>query len=208
MEEGWRWSQWVTLFLGLGVYIFVLPQRETYKKIIIKRRAKKLGLPTPTGPVQSPGAKLRFFLSVTVFRPIRLTFSEPIVALLSVYTAFNFAILFSFFAAFPVIYESAVPSIQIYHFNPGEEGLVFLAIGLGTTVGAFVCVLIDKKVYRRQFAAQLALGDKTPPPPEKRLSAPILWSVLLPIGLYWFAWTALGHPLDLIDFGHDSVLRR
>lgn len=31
--KGWRWTQWISLFIGVGVYIISLPMKETYKKV-------------------------------------------------------------------------------------------------------------------------------------------------------------------------------
>lgn len=31
--KDWRWTQWTSLFIGLGVYIISLPMKETYKKV-------------------------------------------------------------------------------------------------------------------------------------------------------------------------------
>lgn len=45
--KGWRWTQWCMLFIALAVFLIGLPTEETYKKAILKRRAKRLGLPPP-----------------------------------------------------------------------------------------------------------------------------------------------------------------
>jgi hypothetical protein len=47
--KSWRWTQWCMLFITLAVYVIAIPMRETYKPIILKRRAKKLGITLP-GP--------------------------------------------------------------------------------------------------------------------------------------------------------------
>jgi len=31
--KDWRWTQWISLFIGVGVYIISLPMKETYKKV-------------------------------------------------------------------------------------------------------------------------------------------------------------------------------
>lgn len=45
--KGWRWAQWCMLFLALVVFLIGLPTQETYKKAILKKRAKRLRLPPP-----------------------------------------------------------------------------------------------------------------------------------------------------------------
>ena len=62
MKRGWRWTQWLILFWGLLAYIISLPQKETYKKIILKKRADKLGLPPPPNPLPPGMSKLPLHL--------------------------------------------------------------------------------------------------------------------------------------------------
>lgn len=190
MKKGWRWTQWLILFWGALAYAVSLPQKETYKKIILQKRAKKLGLQPPPNPLPPGMSKLRFILIVTLMRPMRMLFTESIVAFFSIYTAFNFSVLFGFFAAFPIVFESPFPEIQVYHFNTGEEGLVFLALGLGVAVATILFILINNLIYKRKTMERRARGDFSPLPPEERLYCAMIGSFLLPAGLFWFAWTA------------------
>ncbi|EXJ60034.1 hypothetical protein A1O7_04183 [Cladophialophora yegresii CBS 114405] len=190
MKKGWRWTQWLILFWGVLAYAVSLPQKETYKKIILKNRAKKLGLPPAPDPLPSGMSKFRFILIVTLMRPMRMLFTESIVAFFSIYTAFNFSILFGFFAAFPIVFESPFPEIQIYYFNTGEEGLVFLALGLGVAVATMLFILVNNLIYKKKTMQRQMRGDLSPLPPEERLHCAMIGSFLLPLGLFWFAWSA------------------
>jgi MFS family permease len=183
-EKGWRWTQWPILFTGLASLLFALPQSETYKKIILQQRAKKLGLQPPPNPIPAGFARVKFLLLVTLGRPIRMLFTEPIVAFFSIYTAFNFSVLFGFFAAFPYVFEG------VYHFNLGEGGLSFLGIGIGCVLATTTYILLDRIMYQKRTRALQATGDMTPLDPEHRLYAAMIGSFLLPLGLFWFAWTA------------------
>ena len=80
MKKGWRWTQWLILFWGVLAYGISLPMRETYKKIILKRRAAKLGLSPPPNPLPPGISKIRFILIVTLMRPMRMLVTESIVA--------------------------------------------------------------------------------------------------------------------------------
>lgn len=133
---------------------------------------------------------MHFIFVVTILRPLRMILTESIVAFFSIYTAFNFSVLFAFFAAFPVVFSSPYPEIQVYHFNTGESGLVFLAIGLGVVISTLTFILIDLYTYRQKTLKKRASGDFTQLPPEARLQPAMLGSVLLPISLFWFGWTA------------------
>ncbi|EXJ89921.1 hypothetical protein A1O3_02988 [Capronia epimyces CBS 606.96] len=212
MKKGWRWTQWLILFWGVLTYAISIPQRETYKKIILKTRAKKFGLPPPPNPLPPGMSKLHFLVVVTILRPVRMLLTETIVAFFSIYTAFNFSVLFGFFAAFPIVFQSPYPEIQVYHFNTGESGLVFLGIGVGTFLASLIFVLIDRLRYRRKTLRRRAAGDFRPLPPEERLWAAMLGSILLPVGLFWFAWTArpdvhwISPILATIPFGMGNML--
>ena len=212
MKKGWRWTQWLILFWGAIAYAVSLPQKETYKKIILKQRAQKHGLTPPPNPLPPGMSKFRFILMVTLMRPMRMLFTESIVAFFSIYTAFNFSVLFGFFAAFPVVFESPFPEIQIYHFNTGEEGLAFLGLGLGVVIATILFIVINSLIYKKATLKRQASGDSTPLPPEERLYGAMIGSFLLPIGLFWFAWSArsdvhwISPILATIPFGIGNML--
>jgi len=212
MKKGWRWTQWPILFIGLPTYLIGLAQKETYKRIILQQRAKRLGLPPPPNPMPSGPAKIRFILFVTLLRPISMLFTESIVAYMSIYTAFNFSVLFGFFAAFPIVFQSPYPSIQIYHFNTGEAGLVFLGLGFGVSGATLLFIYIDRVTYRKTTLARRASGDMTRLPPEERLYAAMVGSLLLPVSLFWFAWSArstvhwIAPVLATVTFGCGNML--
>jgi hypothetical protein len=192
--------------VGLFALLFGAFQQETYKKIILQKRARKLGIPPPPNPLPPGLARLKFILFVTVLRPLRMLVTEPIVAYFSMYTAFNFAVLFGFFNAFPIVFQG------IYKFNIGESGLTFLGIGLGCSIATGVFIMIDRVTYRKKTLAARAKGDMSPLAPEQRLHSAMLGSFLLPISLFWFAWTARADIhwivplLATVPFGMGNLL--
>lgn len=182
--------------VGALVIVMGFFQKETYKKIILLHRAKRLNLPPPPNPMASMTVKqkLNFVLTITVTRPINMLLTEPIVMFLAFYTAFNFGVLFIFFGAFPIVFESPYPEIQIYHFTTGEGGLVFVGIGVGIALAGVLFIVLDRIFYQRPARLQITQHGKDPRslllPPEKRVLPAIVGSFCLPIGLFWFAWTA------------------
>lgn len=184
MRKSWRWTQWTIIFFTIFSFIFLVLPRETHKKTIISRRNKKLGIPPPPSPFPNTRAKLKFLLTVTLFRPIHMLFTEPIVGFLSFYVAFNFAVLYAFFAAFPYVFES------VYHFNTEESGLVFLGIGVGCLLAVVTCWICDRYLYQPQVRKSHAEKKDGRVAPEHRLYPAMIGSFLLPISLFWFAWTA------------------
>lgn len=183
VRKNWRWTQWTIIFFAIFSFILTLFARETYKKTILARRRHKLGLPPPS-PFPSTAAKLKFLFAVTLLRPLHMLMTEPIVAFLSIYVAFNFSVLFAFFAAFPYTFES------VYGFDTEQSGLVFLAIGVGSGLAVPTVLLCDWYLYQPHVRASKEKGGNGAVAPEYRLYPAMMGSFGLPIGLFWFAWTA------------------
>jgi len=178
--KDWPWSQWTTLFLGAALWIFALGVQETYAIPIIRRQAKKLGLPVPPSPVPRGIAGLRFLATVTLARPLLMLIKEPIVLLFSLYSSLNFSILFSFLASIPLVYNTT------YGFTPGQCGLVFIGIAVGCALGGLTLVVLDAHTLKLHI--RRTSGD--PSPPERMLWGAMIGGPLMAASLFWFAWTA------------------
>lgn len=166
------------IFFGIFTIIATLFGKETFHPIIKRRLAKQRGQQLPSSPPLS--SKLRLFVTIALFRPIQMLITEPIVALVCLYVACEFATLFSFFAAFPLVFQG------VYGFGIEDSGLVFLSLVVGCLLGALTVLLCDVFLYRPR-AVKLS-GHNIPP--EFRLYPAMIGSIGLPIGLFWFAWTA------------------
>ncbi|CAK1357644.1 putative transporter mfs2 [Cercospora beticola] len=181
--RGWQWTIWCMIII-LGVaYLTCLPMHETYKKTILQKRAKKLGLKPPPGPNVFSIGYLKTLLMMTIGRPVTMIFTESIVFLFGVYNSFAFAILFSFFAAFPYTFTT------VYNFNTWQNGLVFGSVGVGVIAGVAVSITCDRLIYLKKHKVAAAQG-RPMLPPEERLYPGMIGAFALPIGLFWFAWTA------------------
>ncbi|KAK3349580.1 major facilitator superfamily transporter [Lasiosphaeria hispida] len=178
-RKGWRWTQWTMLFFCAFSLLLIVPfGRETFHPILKRRRAKQLGhTVSPSPPLRE---KAQEFLTITIFRPLLMLVTEPIVGLVCLYVSCEFATLFTFFAAVPYIFE------RVYDFSVEQTGLVFLAVVIGCVLGTLTIILCDVFLYRRQI-------PKHPPhmvPPEYRLYPAMLGSLGMPVGLFWMAWTS------------------
>ncbi|KAH8796327.1 major facilitator superfamily domain-containing protein [Hyaloscypha finlandica] len=149
VRKSWRWTQWTLIFFAIFSFLLTLFTHQTYKKALLLQRLKSGGLPPPPSPFPSTFAKLRFFLTVTLLRPIHMLVTEPIVGLFSLYVAFNFAVLFCFFAAFLYVFES------VYGFSTEQTGLVCLAIGVGCVLAVPNTILCDIYLYQPRFRASI-----------------------------------------------------
>ncbi|CEJ80699.1 hypothetical protein VHEMI00869 [[Torrubiella] hemipterigena] len=177
-RQGWRWTQWTMLFFSLFCIGLIVFTRECFHPIIKRRLAKQRGQEVPPSPPLL--ARLRQFAVVGLVRPLDMMVAEPISTFTCLYVAVNFGVLFSLFAAVPFIFK------MVYNFGVENSGLVFLSVAAGCFIGLATIMFCNKVLY---------LGQKGnfPPnkiPPEYRLYPAMFGSIGLPIGLFWFAWTA------------------
>ncbi|KAL9948965.1 hypothetical protein D7B24_009487 [Verticillium nonalfalfae] len=175
--SGWRWVEgMMAIFTGviLIISLFVCP--ETYAPYLLRQRAVELS--RQTGKHYLSKHDLRKVPQLTaLMRPWVLLFCEPIVTLTSIYMAIIYGTLYMLFAAFPIVY-------QVHRgWTPGIGGLAFIGVAVGMIFAVSYCIYDNK----RYAAAVKAAGGAAQP--EARLPPAIIGSVLLPVGLFWFAWT-------------------
>ncbi|KAK2040175.1 major facilitator superfamily transporter [Colletotrichum somersetense] len=177
-RKGWRWTQWTMLFFIAAAMASTLFGKETYHAVVKRRRAAQLGLPAEPRPAARERA--RQFATTALARPVRMMLTEPIVSFICLYVACEFATLFSFFAALPYVFGT------VYGFGVEQQGLVFISIAVGCVLGSLTVLLCNAALYLPQT-------KRHPPqrtPPEYRLYPAMVGSVGLPLGLFWFGWTA------------------
>ena len=177
-RKDWRWTQWTVCFFAVFSLILTLFTGETFHPIIKRRLAKKRGEALPPQPPLS--ARLSAFANVALVRPVHMMVAEPIVLFICLYVAVEFGTLFSFFTSVPYVFGVT------YGFGVEDSGLVFVSILIGCALGFVTIVLCDIFLYRpqtRRFPEHRV-------PPEYRLYPAIFASIGLPLGLFWFGWTA------------------
>lgn len=185
MTEGWRWVEGLmAIFSGVLFFITVLCVPETYPPVLLRKRAQTLS--KMTGKVymsrtdlDQGKSSLGEAFAIALKRPWILLFREPIVLFLSLYMAIIYGTLYMLFGAFPIVYRLG------RGWNQGVSGLPFIGVAIGMISAVAYTILYDNKRYLRcvknsksGFAA-----------PEDRLPAAMVGGVVLPIGLFWFAWT-------------------
>ncbi|KAF8462890.1 major facilitator superfamily domain-containing protein [Kalaharituber pfeilii] len=176
-SQGWRWTMYIILMFGGAMIIPVFFMEETYKPVILKRRALERGHELPPKP--DPKTALKLIFTITLARPTMMLIKEPIVQAVSVYSSFAFGVLFGFFEAYPFAFT------REHRFSLGETGACFAGIGVGLILGCIIYLIQDRLCYMP--AARKGNGWVQP---EIRLIPAMIGSFLMPIGLFWFAWTA------------------
>ncbi|RAL03703.1 MFS transporter [Aspergillus ibericus CBS 121593] len=169
---GWRWAIWImAIAVGSVSLCSLIVIRETYRfKIKIRNQDQPS---EPRGPRET---KLQ-----TVLRPVRLLFSSPVVLVTSLYTALTYGISYLILTTLSEIMH------EIYGFSQGPIGLTFLGRAIGNLIGLALYGLTSDRYlqHRRQTTGQSV--------PEDRLPLMLLGTILLPIGLFLYGWSAHFH---------------
>ena len=80
---------------------------------------------------------------------------------------------------------AAIVFMEGHHFSAGENGLAFLGVGFGVTIGGLLTP-VQTALYRRHGRKYPGPGGN--PRPEARMLLPMLAAICLPVGIFWFAW--------------------
>ncbi|KAF2662249.1 polyamine transporter 4 [Lophiostoma macrostomum CBS 122681] len=191
-EIGWRWTFWVILIYvslqqGISGIVNVLAlvfMRETYAPVILERKAARLRKTSNNPHLRSrldKGIPPSQILKRSIVLPLKLLLFSPIVGLISLYVAFAYGLTFLLFATFPAVFE------EQYHFGPGVSGLAYLGMGLGYLIGIGIFTRFSDKLLEAQAAKDALLRDAEP---EYRLFLMLLLTPVLPIGFFWYGWSA------------------
>lgn len=165
------------------IYLYSIPQLETYKKTILEKR-RRTEQPFNARSLRPAGDTVSWpaIFQRILLKPFKMLVVESIVLFMTIYMAFNFAVFYSFFAAFPYIFGQGGK----YNFTTGQQGLTFIPIALGCVIGYIAVVHIDRRTYPA-LETKYGVGAV---PPEHRLYAAMLGCFLIPASLFWFGWTA------------------
>lgn len=122
-------------------------------------------------------------VSRSLRQPFLLLIFEPMCLNLCVFSAILLGILYLFFGAFPLVFKTH------YGFNLWQSGLSFLGIGVGLIIGVLSDPIWQRIRMRLLSKHEKRTGKTGASEPEFRLPPAIGGAVLVPIGLFIFAWT-------------------
>jgi DHA1 family multidrug resistance protein-like MFS transporter len=158
---------------------FIIP--ETHSGRILQKRAKTLKYQTKNwalhAKVDEREVDFHDLVFVCFLRPFHMLFREPILFLITVYMSIVYGILYLFFSAYPISFQ------EKRGWNGGVGALPFIGIGVGVLLGCFTIVYMTKTRFARKLKKHGLI-------PEERLPAMMAGAVILPAGLFWFAWTS------------------
>ena len=192
----WKWIFYVQI-ISVGVTTLVIGFffKETRSNVILKAKCERLNklhhditqLPSPS-PLSSHSPQIRFHPHVEERQinlsiiwqsfafPMKLLFRESVVFWFSVWVSFAWAILYMQFTSIGIAFR------DVYDFNSMQVGAIYTAVIAGSILGAAVSIIQDP-IFRKFWPQRM---DS----PEGRLHSACIQSMFLPIGLFWFGWTA------------------
>ena len=168
-----------TLF-GLIAVVFC---SESYAPVLLQRRAAKRRFETRNWAIHAPmdenPVNMHEIIHKYLYRPWLMLLQEPILVLITLYMAFIYGMIYLFFEAYPIAFE------EQRGWNLGVGALPFIGIVIGVAIGVATITYFSQTRYKRKMEQN---GGK--PVPEERLVPMIIGAFLLPMGLFWFAWTS------------------
>ncbi|KAK8093593.1 major facilitator superfamily domain-containing protein [Apiospora hydei] len=128
-------------------------------------------------PMEMKDKSVARAVGLSLLRPFQLLIWEPMCLCLCLFSAILLGTLYLFFGAFHLIFGA------VYGFNLWQTGLAFLGILIGMLAAG-----ATDPLWHRVYARLLEQNDGVPEP-EFRLPPAVAGAVLVPIGLFIFAWT-------------------
>ncbi|KAH7204875.1 major facilitator superfamily domain-containing protein [Fusarium redolens] len=185
----WRWIYYVLIIWVFALWwcIFFLVL-ETYHPILLKQKARRLRKERNDdrffAPIEKVKRSVLRAIAMSSARPFQLLAFEPMCLTLSLFSALLLGILYLFFGTFPLIFGTT------YGFNQWQSGLAFIGIMISMLFG-----VATDPIWRRIRVYLIEKHDRETgveniSEPEFRLPPAILGSLLVPIGLFMFAWTS------------------
>ncbi|CZR39816.1 hypothetical protein LB506_002602 [Fusarium annulatum] len=183
----WRWPFWIAGMMAIAGLPLIITIPETYAPVLhnkmvkahIKRREKD-NKKNKTGPTDEEPLELKPFNVRKIFlRPMKLLFTEPILASTSVYLTLAYSVFYLMFQAYPRVFQG------FYGLSPGMAGLAYIpfCVGVVLSLGVFA-------IYTRYHDRQTAAGAEwTKNHIYRRLPLACIASPCMVISLFWLGWT-------------------
>lgn len=180
----WRWVFWATCIADAAIHVSgLLFLQETYAPKLLKIKAKGLRRETGDGSLRTeferPDQTVFKKFETALIRPFRLLTTQPIIQVLAIYMAYLYGTVYLMLSTFPALWTIR------YHQNVGVGGLNYISIGLGLFLGSQINAPINDRVYRKLKKRNHNVGQ-----PEFRCPLMVPGAVLVPIGLFWYGWSA------------------
>jgi multidrug resistance protein len=186
-RAGWRWVFWVLLIAAGLISLFIeCFNKETNHRVLIRRKVhrlrKELNRPELRSVYTKEGEAPKSPTAVLLqgmLRPLKMLCRSAITALMAIYMAVVYGLLYLLFTTISTVYMSQ------YGWQPEITGLAYLGIGIGFFLGVAVVAKISDKTVVRMTLANGGVFE-----PEMRLPACVFFACFVPISFFWYGWCA------------------
>jgi multidrug resistance protein len=180
----WRWVFWATTIADALIQLsglFFL--QETYPPVLLHKKKMKLIKETGNKALHTeydhPERTVTKTLKIAFSRPFRLLGTQIIVQVLALYMAYLYGLMYLVLSTFPMLWTGA------YGESIGISGLNYISLGVGFFLGTQICAPLQDRIYRTLKARNNGVGK-----PEFRVPLMIPGAIFVPVGLFWYGWTA------------------
>ncbi|KAF2805756.1 major facilitator superfamily transporter [Mytilinidion resinicola] len=181
----WHWSQWEMLMLsGPVLILMVAALPETSAATILLRRARRLRAATGNPAIKSQSEIDQSHLSISsvtfnaLVKPWEINILDPAMLFTTFYTGLLYGIFYTFFEAFPLVYEG------VYHFSAGGLSLAFLSVFVAQVT------IAPSYLLHWRYVVHPGIKKNGIKQLEDFLKPALVSCFALPIGLFIFAWTS------------------
>jgi MFS family permease len=184
----WRWTFYVLIIWSSATLVMIACLvTETYHPVLLRTKARKLRKETGDerwkAPMEKTNKSIPRTIAYSLQRPGQLLIFEPMCLNLCLFSAILLGILYLFFGAFSEVFG------KNHGFSLSETGLSFVGIFVGMLGACLTDRFFHKNYVRLIQQREAATGEVGGSEPEYRLPPAILGSLLVPVGLFLFAWT-------------------
>ncbi|KAF8159888.1 MFS polyamine transporter [Crassisporium funariophilum] len=175
----WKWIQWIQMIIA-AIYLVLVPlvMRETRSSILLtkiaRRLRKKSGDHRYRARVEDERANLATLIYISCTRPVHLMCTELVVSSFSLWIGFAWGVTYCMIESISGVFH------DIHDFNIGQTGTIFMAMVVGSILG-FLTNFYQEALYQRHFSTR---------GPEARLYMACFAAVLLPVGMFIYAWSS------------------
>ncbi|KAJ9133807.1 Mfs multidrug [Pleurostoma richardsiae] len=186
--SSWRWTFWAVSIADSVIQVAgVIGLRETFAPVLLGRKAERLRRETGNIALhtkwEGPDRNLAKLVGTALSRPFILMATEPILQLLILYVSYLFGLVYLALTTFAELWTSR------YHESISIAGLNYLALAVGYIIGTQTCARSMDIIYKRLKESR----GKGRGRPEYRLPLLLPGSLLVPVGLLWYGWSAEKH---------------
>lgn len=185
-HDMWRWAEWIALIFSATVLLVLVAfQPETYAPVLLSWKAKHLREMTGDQGYHAQheleDLALPHRLKMACIRPFTMAWNELTIKLASLYLSFVYAVLFTFFDGYPILFQAT------YGLSHEMTFVLLAGISLGAVCSAVLGPIVHRKVLHETKQTNQGTLHVNP---ASRLWFAMLAAPGLPASLFWMGWTA------------------